>query len=69
MRLAEAARLHIDDIHLQEEIQNVDIRPHQWRSLKTKGSQRQVVLLGTSQWAAQRIKQTASTQAPLEQYQ
>ena len=61
MRLAEAAGLHIDDLHLDEEIPYVDIKPHPWRSLKTKGSQRQVPLVGASLWAAQRIKQTASS--------
>ena len=61
MRLAEAAGLHIDDIHLEEEIPYVDIRPHSWRSLKTKGSQRQVPLLGASLWAAQRIRANASS--------
>ena len=58
MRLAEAAGLHIDDLHLEEEIPYVDIRPHLWRSLKTKGSQRQIPLVGASLWAAQRIKET-----------
>ena len=35
--------------------------PHPWRSLKTKGSQRQVPLVGASLWAAQRIKANASS--------
>ena len=61
MRLAEAAGLHIDDLHLDEEIPYVDIKHNPWRSLKTKGSQRQVPLVGASLWAAQRIKQTASS--------
>jgi len=61
MRLAEAAGLHIDNLHLDEEISFVDIKPHPWRSLKTKGSQRQVPLVGASLWAAKRIKQTASS--------
>jgi integrase len=34
MRLAEAAGLHIDDLHLDEEVPYVDIKPHPWRSLK-----------------------------------
>jgi len=38
MRLAEAAGLHTEDLHLDEEVPYVDIRPHPWRSLKTKGS-------------------------------
>jgi hypothetical protein len=44
-----------------EDIPYVDIRPHPWRSLKTKGSQRQVPLVGASLWAAQRIKANASS--------
>ena len=68
MRLAEAAGLHIDDLHLDEEIPYVDIRPHPWRSLKTKGSQRQVPLVGASLWAAQRIKQTASSCFAFDRY-
>ena len=68
MRLAEAAGLHVDDLHLDEEIPYVDIRPLQWRSLKTKGSQRQVPLVGASLWAAQRIKQTASSCFAFDRY-
>ena len=61
MRLAEAAGLHIDYLHLDDEVPYVDIRPHPWRSLKTKGSQRKVPLVGASLWAAQRIKANASS--------
>ena len=68
MRLAEAAGLHIDDIYLEAEIPYLDIRPHQWRSLKTKGSQRQVPLVGAALWAAQRMKQTASSNFAFERY-
>ena len=68
MRLAEAAGLHIDDLHLDEEIPYADIKPHRWRSLKTKGSQRQVPLVGASLWAAQRIKQTASSCFAFDRY-
>ena len=42
MRLAEAAGLHINNIHLDEEIPYVDIKPHPWRRLKTNSSQRQI---------------------------
>ena len=59
MRLAEAAGLHMDDLKLDEDMPYVEIRPHSWRSLKTKGSQRQVPLVGASLWAAQRIKANA----------
>ena len=61
MRLAEAAGLQIDDIKLEKDIPYVDIKPHPWRSLKTRSSQRQVPLVGASLWAAQRIKANASS--------
>jgi len=63
MRLSEAAGLHIDDIKLDEEVPHIDLKPHAWRSLKTRGSQRQIPLVGASLWAAQRIKQT-NTDSP-----
>ena len=56
MRLSEAAGLHINDIILNEDIPYINLTPHPWRSLKTKGSQRQIPLVGASLWAAQRIK-------------
>ena len=58
MRLSEAAGLHIDDIKLDEEVPHIDLKPHAWRGLKTRGSQRQIPLVGASLWAAQRIKET-----------
>ncbi len=61
MRLAEAARLHINNIHLDEKIPYVDVRPHPWRRLKTSSSQRQIPLTGASLWAAKRIKINASS--------
>jgi hypothetical protein len=48
MRLSEAAGLHIDDIKLDYEIPHIDLKPNAWRSLKTKGSQRQIPLVGAS---------------------
>ena len=61
MRLSEAAGLHIGDIKLDEEVPHIDLKPHAWRSLKTKGSQRQIPLVGASLWAAQRIKKANTT--------
>ena len=55
MRLSEAAGLHIDDLKLDCEIPHVDLKPYSWRGLKTRGSQRQIPLVGASLWAAQRI--------------
>ena len=63
MRLSEAAGLHIDDIKLDCEIPHIDLKPHPWRGLKTKGSQRQIPLVGASLWAARRVKD-ASTNSP-----
>ena len=56
MRLSEATGLHIDDIKLDCEIPHIDLKPHAWRGLKTKGSQRQIPLVGASLWAAKRVK-------------
>ena len=55
MRLSEAAGLHIDDLKLDSAIPHVDLKPYSWRGLKTRGSQRQIPLVGASLWAAQRI--------------
>ena len=61
MRLSEAAGLHVDDIKLDCEIPHIDLKPHSWRGLKTRGSQRQIPLVGASLWAARRIKETSTT--------
>ena len=61
MRLAEATGLHIDDLYLDEEIPCVDIKAQPWRSLKTRGSERQLPLVGASLWAARRIRANASS--------
>ena len=55
MRLSEAAGLSKDDIKVNESIPYVDIKPHLWRSVKTKSSVRKVPLVGASLWAARRI--------------
>jgi integrase len=56
LRLSEATGLHIDDIKLDCEIPYIDLKPHAWRTLKTKGSRRQIPLVGASLWAAKRVK-------------
>ena len=63
MRLSEAAGLHVDDIKLDCEIPHIDLKPHSWRGLKTRGSQRQIPLVGASLWAAKRVKAT-NTNSP-----
>jgi integrase len=63
MRLSEAAGLSVDDIKLDCEIPHIDLKPHSWRGLKTRGSQRQIPLVGASLWAARRVK-AANTASP-----
>jgi len=63
MRLSEAAGLHIDDIKLDCEIPHIDLKPHSWRGLKTRGSKRHIPLVGASLWAAKRVKET-NTDSP-----
>ena len=55
MRLGEAVGLLKEDFHLDEEVAYVDVRPHAWRPLKTKGSQRRIPLVKASLWAAKRV--------------
>ena len=63
MRLSEAAGLARDDIVLDADIPHVIIRPHPWRRLKTKGSERTLPLVGCSLWAAERAVE-ASQHSP-----
>ncbi len=60
MRLSEAAGLHIDDIVLEDDTPYINLTQHPWRSLKTKGSQRQIPLVGSALWAARRIREANS---------
>ena len=54
MRLSEASGLAREDIVLDADIPHIIIRPHPWRRLKTKGSERTLPLVGCSLWAAER---------------
>ena len=62
MRLAEAAGFAIFDFHLDAEIPFVRLTEHRWRRLKTKGSQRDIPLVGASLWAANRIVENAKSE-------
>ena len=55
MRLGEAAGLLKEDIKLNDRIPHIDLKPHSWRSLKTKGSQRCIPLVGAALWASKRL--------------
>ena len=48
------------DIILDGDILHVNISPHAWRRLKTKGSQRCVPLVGKALWAASRAIEGSS---------
>ena len=63
MRLSEAAGLHKDDIILDAPIPYINLQPHSWRRLKTKGSARHIPLIGVSLWAARRIHRNDSSYA------
>jgi len=60
MRLAEAVGLLREDIVHAANIPHVIIREHPWRRLKTISSTRKVPLVGTSQWATERILSQSS---------
>ncbi len=70
LRLAEAAGLTRDDIVRHDDGSLVAcVRPHQWRRLKTKGSERDVPLEGQARWAAERIlEQQPSTKFAFPRY-
>lgn len=55
MRLGEAAGLLKEGIKLGEPIPHIDLKPHPWRSLKTKGSQRLIPLTKEALWASKRL--------------
>jgi integrase len=60
MRLGEAVGLSVEDVHLNDETPYINITPHPWRRLKTRGSERCVPLVGEALWAASRAIEGAS---------
>ena len=68
MRLAEAAGLAVSDLHLDAEIPFVRLSEHRWRRLKTKGSQRDIPLVGASLWAANRVVENATNEFAFPRY-
>ena len=65
MRLAEAAGLAKADFKLSDPIPHIDLKPHKWRRLKTRGSQRQIPLVGLSLWAAKKIVEHSKNDSDL----
>ena len=55
MRLGEAVGLLKEDIILNNDVPHLRVKPHPWRRLKTKGSQRDIPLVGASLWACKRL--------------
>ena len=55
MRLSEAVGLMLEDIHLDENIPYIEIKPHTHRRLKTVSSKRIIPLTGLSLWSAKRL--------------
>ena len=45
------------DIKLDEPIPYIDLKPHPWRSLKTRDSQRRIPLVGAALWACRRLRE------------
>ena len=60
MRLGEAVGLSVEDIRLDDETPSINITPHPWRRLKTRGSEKCVPLVGEALWAASRAIEGAS---------
>tara|TARA_B100000745_G_scaffold269322_1_gene195755 strand:- start:53 stop:727 length:675 start_codon:yes stop_codon:yes gene_type:complete len=61
MRLSEAVGLHKDDVVLDHEFPHIILKPHPWRRLKTRGSERFIPLVGSAWWAAERAIQSSTT--------
>ena len=55
MRLGETVGLLKSDIKFDNKIPFIDLKPHPWRTLKTKMSERCIPLIGASLWASKRI--------------
>ena len=53
--LSEAVGLLTDDTTLYEEVPYIKIRYHLWRTLKAKGSEKDILLFGASVWAAKHV--------------
>jgi integrase len=68
MRLAEALGLRISDIKLDADVPHVDLKPHPWRLLKTRGSARKIPLVGQSLWAAERVVENANSNKAFPTY-
>ena len=55
MKLGEGVGLLKSDIKIDCDIPHIRLIPHPWRRLKTKGSQRVILLVNESLWACKRV--------------
>jgi integrase len=55
MRLGEAAGLLKEDIKLDDRIPHINLKPHPWRTLKTKSSSTLIPLTKEALWASKRL--------------
>jgi integrase len=60
MRLGEAVGLAVTDLNLSNNMPHINITPHPWRRLKTRGSERCIPLVGEALWAASKATEGAS---------
>jgi len=68
MRLSEAVGLLVDDLVVDSEQPHIKLVLHPHRHLKTGASERTIPLVGSSLWAAKRIKENSSTKFCFSRY-
>ncbi|MCH1556210.1 MAG: tyrosine-type recombinase/integrase [Pseudomonadales bacterium] len=68
MRLSEAVGLLVDDIVLSADQPHINLTKHPHRRLKTDASERIIPLVGSSLWAAKRIKENTSSRFCFPRY-
>ena len=68
MRLAEAAGLIKGDVIIDAEMPFIRLVEHSWRPLKTRGSNREIPLVGAALWAAKRAKGTGESEFLFPRY-
>ena len=68
MRLAEATGLLVKDIRLVSEVPHAVVQSHSWRPLKTKGSKRDIPLVGKALWSAKRIKELSESKFAFQRF-
>ena len=61
VRLSEAVGIHKDDVVLDHEFPHIILKPHPWRRLKTRGSERFIPLVGSAWWATEEAIQSSTT--------